>query len=136
MLVLLKALRLSRSELIIDWHNYGYSILRVNRVNKASVFLAKIYEGRLARWADHHLCVSKAMQADLVNKFGIGGPLTTAKSPPHVLYDKATSKFKQQLSIDEMHELYKRAGLVEKGVEITGEERTLFTIKRGKGQTA
>lgn len=66
-LVLLKALRLSRTQIIIDWHNYGYSILRVNRVNKVLVFLAKLYEVKLARWAEHHLCVSKAMQVDLVN---------------------------------------------------------------------
>lgn len=86
-LVLLKKTRLSRSELVIDWHNYGYSILRVNKVPGALVFLARIYESYLGRAADHHLCVSQAMQIDLVNKFKLS-------SAPRVLYDKATSKFK------------------------------------------
>ena len=58
-LVLLKKTRLSRSELIIDWHNYGYSILRVNGVNKLLVAAGKIYEGYLGKiGGDHHLCVS------------------------------------------------------------------------------
>ena len=60
-LVILKATRLSRSKIIIDWHNYGSSIRRVNKVNKALVFLAKIYEMRLGKWGDYHLCVSRAM---------------------------------------------------------------------------
>jgi beta-1,4-mannosyltransferase len=71
-LVTLKALRLNRSKIIIDWHNYGYSIMRVNLVNKALVFLAKLYEMKLARFADYNLCVSQAMQVDLINKFGLG----------------------------------------------------------------
>jgi beta-1,4-mannosyltransferase len=99
---LLKTLRLNRSELIIDWHNYGYSILRVNRVNKGLVFLAKLYELYLAKWGDHHLCVSHAMQVDLINKFGI-------KKTPHVLYDKATKKFRQVNDPNEIHKLCKRA---------------------------
>jgi len=88
-LALLKTLRLSRSEIIIDWHNYGYSILRVNRVNKLLVALAKVYEIVFAKCGDHHLCVSRAMQVDLVNKFKI------KKSTPQVLYDKATKKFRE-----------------------------------------
>lgn len=58
-LAFLKFTRLNRQQVIIDWHNYGYSILRVNRVNKALVFGAKVYEMNLGRWTgDHHLCVS------------------------------------------------------------------------------
>lgn len=58
----------------------------MNRVNKALVFLAKVYEMWFGKWGDHHLCVSKAMQIDLINKFRIG-------KTPHVVYDKATLKF-------------------------------------------
>ena len=81
--------------------------MRVNRVNKVLVFLAKLYEMKLAKWGDHHLCVSKAMQTDLVHKFGIN-PKTHL---PHVLYDKATQKF-GQISLEEMHQVLKRAKLV------------------------
>jgi hypothetical protein len=39
--------------------------MRVNRVNKAVVFIAKLYEMFLGRWGDYHLCVSKAMKINL-----------------------------------------------------------------------
>ena len=64
-LAFLKVTRLSKSQIIIDWHNYGYSILRVNHVNKWLVALAKIYEMIFSKCGDHHLCVSRAMQIDL-----------------------------------------------------------------------
>jgi len=115
-LYILKLLRLNKAEIIIDWHNYGYSIMRVNRVNKLLVAAAKVYEMVCARCGDHHLCVSRAMQIDLVNKFKIKG------SGPHVLYDKATSKFKKEVSVKEMHEVFQRAKLTDKG-----ENKTLFT---------
>ena len=33
-----------RSRIVLDWHNYAYSIMRVNGVNRYIVKLAKIYE--------------------------------------------------------------------------------------------
>ena len=71
--------------LIIDWHNYGYSILRVNNVNKLLVFLGKIYEKFFGKYCDYHLCVSLAMKNDLTNKFRLRNI--------SVLYDQATKKF-------------------------------------------
>ena len=91
-LYFLKLIRVLRSEIIIDWHNYGYSILRVNHVNKLLVAAAKVYEMFFSRCGNHHLCVSRAMQVDLVNKFKL-------KSRPHVLYDKATNKFKGKMGV-------------------------------------
>ena len=78
-------IKCGRMKLIIDWHNYGYSILRVNHVNKVLVALGKVYEMKLGKYGDYHLCVSKAMQTDLKNKFGL--------KEVYVLYDKATKKF-------------------------------------------
>lgn len=63
--------------------------MRVNGVNKFLVALAKMYEILFSKIAgDYHLCVSEAMRVDLIQKFKL-------KSPPHVLYDLATKKFKQ-----------------------------------------
>lgn len=83
-LAFLKFTRLNKQRVIIDWHNYGYSILRVNGVNKFLVAGAKAYElffGKLA--GDHHLCVSKAMATDLKHKLRL-------KDTPTVVYDLAT----------------------------------------------
>ena len=63
--------------------------MRVGGVNKWLVLLAKFYEMKLGRFSDHNLCVSQAMQVDLINKFHLTGGSKT----PHVLYDKATNKF-------------------------------------------
>lgn len=81
----MKLIKCNRMKLIIDWHNYGYSILRVNNVNKALVFMGKLYEMWLGKFGDYHLCVSKAMQKDLENKFKL--------KKVYPLYDKATNKF-------------------------------------------
>lgn len=39
-----------------------------------------------------------------------------------MLYDKATSKFKKEVSVKEMHEVFQRAKLTDKG-----DNKTLFT---------
>lgn len=64
--------RVSRASLVVDWHNYGYSMLALRLgAEHALVRLAARYEGVMARRAVRHLCVSRAMQADLKGKFGI-----------------------------------------------------------------
>ena len=73
---------------------------------------------RLGKWADYNLCVSQAMQVDLVNKFGI-------TKTPHVLYDKATKKF-QQIDSKEKHSLFRRINL-DVSTDKDGNEQTLFT---------
>ena len=55
----------------------------VNWVHWFLVYLAKSYEMKLGWKADFHLCVSKAMQADL-RTYGIEAT---------VMYDRATDKF-------------------------------------------
>ena len=100
-LALLKTLRLNRSTLIIDWHNYGYSIMRVNRVSKPLVFIGKLYEMYFGRFGDAHLCVSRAMQIDIINKMRLN-----SKNAPLVLYDKATTKFSDPVNLNERHALF------------------------------
>jgi beta-1,4-mannosyltransferase len=57
---------LVRARLIVDWHNYGYSLLalRLGSTNRM-VRLARWYEFHAGRRAAAHLCVSEAMRADL-----------------------------------------------------------------------
>ena len=60
--VLMKKFKCGRMKLIIDWHNYGYTILRVNHVNRILVFFGKIYEKFFGKFGDYHLCVSETMK--------------------------------------------------------------------------
>lgn len=84
-LVLVKLFR-RRSRIILDWHNYGYSILAVNRVNRCFVRLARIYEKWMGRMWDFNLCVSENFKEDLTTNFLITQPI-------HVLYDRPSEKF-------------------------------------------
>lgn len=85
-------------KLVIDWHNYGFSILRVNRVNSKIVKLAQWYETFLGKFGDYHLCVSETMKDDLQVNFGVNA---------HVLYDRATDKFKK-LDAEGKHDVFDR----------------------------
>jgi beta-1,4-mannosyltransferase len=75
------AARMRGSFFIIDWHNFGYTMLEP-RLGPAHfvVRLAKTCEGWFGRHADAHFCVSKAMRRILVDEFGLVNPI--------VLYDK------------------------------------------------
>ena len=66
------AARFLRARLVIDWHNYGYSMLALRLGAGHTVTrLAARHEGWMARRADRHFCVSQAMQADLASRFGV-----------------------------------------------------------------
>jgi beta-1,4-mannosyltransferase len=60
------------ARLIVDWHNYGFTILglRLGR-SHFMVKLARWYEFAAGRRADGHLCVSEAMREDLKKRAGI-----------------------------------------------------------------
>ncbi|MEM7222512.1 MAG: glycosyltransferase [Pseudomonadota bacterium] len=75
------AARLRGARLVIDWHNYGYTLLalRLGR-DHVVVRLVRAYERGVARFADDHFCVSRAMSRDLEKSWGL--------EAPRVLYDR------------------------------------------------
>jgi len=86
-----------QSKLIIDWHNFGYTIMSVTMGNNIIVKIAKIYEMIFGHCAYAHLCVTKAMAEFLKNSFKVKGQIC-------VLYDQAPKSFKR-LENDEIHKL-------------------------------
>jgi beta-1,4-mannosyltransferase len=72
--------RLVGARLLVDWHNYGWSMLAM-RLGKdhAIVRLAARHEGWLARRPAHHFCVSHALESDLQVRFAVSA---------RVLYDR------------------------------------------------
>lgn len=53
---------LRHSRLVIDWHNFGYSILALRLGNKHPlVQLSRLYEWLISRYAYAHFCVTGAM---------------------------------------------------------------------------
>jgi len=109
------------TRLIIDWHNYGFTIMRVNGRNKFFVALMRFYETKLGKWLGNgHLCVSENMRRDLQNTYRINAS---------VLYDKANKRFKL-LNLSERHEFYKKF-FENAGID-NGHENTKLTMKNLK----
>jgi beta-1,4-mannosyltransferase len=72
LLVALVAVRLRSAKLIIDWHNFGYAMLALRLGPEHLVVrAARRYERFAGRLADGHLCVSRAMQSELAERWGI-----------------------------------------------------------------
>lgn len=71
---------------VIDWHNLGFTLLRL-RLGQwhPAVRVARWYEQYAARRADAHLCVSRGMAAFLHDKFGVLNA--------RVLYDRPAAAF-------------------------------------------
>lgn len=85
-----------RSKFVIDWHNYGYTWLAVNRPGSTPlVYLYKIYEKIFGKLAHGHLCVSHAMQADLQQNWGIQA--NVLHDLPQPFFKRTSNKDKKDL---------------------------------------
>lgn len=115
------ACTLRNSKLVIDWHNFGYTILGLS-LGRSHPFvrLSYIYERAMAQrvlgsppgrsltspltlacpQAHAHLCVTKAMREWLRSEWGVQAT---------VLYDRAPDFFRRT-SVPERHALFKRLG--------------------------
>ncbi|XP_021787421.1 chitobiosyldiphosphodolichol beta-mannosyltransferase isoform X2 [Papio anubis] len=89
------------SKLVIDWHNYGYSIMGlVHGPSHPLVLLAKWYERFFGRLSHLNLCVTNAMREDLAENWRIRAV---------TVYDKPASFFKET-PLDLQHRLFMKLG--------------------------
>ncbi|KAG9335918.1 hypothetical protein JZ751_003475 [Albula glossodonta] len=87
------------SKFIIDWHNYGYTIMALSHGEKHPIVrVAKWYEKFFGRYSHHNLCVTNAMKDDLQTNWSIKA--TT-------LYDKPPLMFKEA-PLETRHSLFMR----------------------------
>nr|XP_019950168.1 PREDICTED: chitobiosyldiphosphodolichol beta-mannosyltransferase [Paralichthys olivaceus] len=115
------------SRLIIDWHNYGYTIMALSQGQSHPVVrLAKWYEHFFGPLATHNLCVTNAMKDDLQKNWGIKA--TT-------LYDKPASIFRET-PLKLQHELFMRLANTYPQFQHTGSEdveseaeRSIFSVR-------
>ncbi|KAI3457565.1 hypothetical protein Pfo_014228 [Paulownia fortunei] len=90
---------LRHSAFIVDWHNFGYTLLALS-LGRSSLFVA-IYrwiEKRYGKMAHGSLCVTRAMQHELSQNWGIKAT---------VLYDQPPDFFRPA-SLEEKHNLFCR----------------------------
>ncbi|XP_072225225.1 chitobiosyldiphosphodolichol beta-mannosyltransferase [Leuresthes tenuis] len=115
------------SSFVIDWHNYGYTIMALSHgASHPVVRLAKWYEHFFGPLATHSLCVTDAMKDDLQQNWGIRA--TT-------LYDRPASIFRET-PVKLQHELFMRLADTHPQFQPTGSdglevavERTAFTVR-------
>ncbi|KAF0881202.1 chitobiosyldiphosphodolichol beta-mannosyltransferase isoform X1 [Crocuta crocuta] len=112
------------SKLIIDWHNYGYSIMGlVHGPRHGLVLLAKWYEKLCGRLSHLNLCVTNSMRKDLAQNWGIKAV---------TVYDKPASFFKET-PLDLQHRLFMKLGCTYSAFKARSEpldpdvERSAFT---------
>ncbi|KAL5565079.1 hypothetical protein UlMin_028243 [Ulmus minor] len=90
---------LRQSAFIIDWHNFGYTLLALS-LGRSSRFvtLYRWFEKHFGKMADASLCVTKAMQHELAQNWGIKAT---------VLYDQPPEFF-HPTTLEEKHKLFCR----------------------------
>lgn len=111
--------RLTNTRYIVDWHNFGFSILSLSLgKNHLLVRISYLFEKYFGKKADLNFCVSNAMKDFLLQEWGIKA---------EVLYDKPSSHFRK-LNITECHSLF--LTLSEKFIEFSDDSdksNTRFT---------
>jgi beta-1,4-mannosyltransferase len=71
-------------KIIIDFHNYGYTILRLSIKNALLLKIAQSYERFFGKKAHYAFCVSKQMQTDLRIAWGIKAIVLYDRPNPHL----------------------------------------------------
>ncbi|GAD92918.1 chitobiosyldiphosphodolichol beta-mannosyltransferase [Paecilomyces variotii No. 5] len=74
---------LRNTALVIDWHNFGYSILALKLGDHHPlVRISKSYETIMSRYATAHLCVTNAMARVLKQEFSVKAPILPLHDRP------------------------------------------------------
>jgi len=93
--------KLRRIPLVIDWHNYGYSILALSLgPSHPLVKISQRIEKTLGKNSKLNFCVTKAMSVDLKENWGIEAV---------TLYDRPAEMF-QPMGLKEKHEFLLKLG--------------------------
>jgi beta-1,4-mannosyltransferase len=90
---------LRRARMVIDWHNFGYTVLGLGLgEGHPAVHVSRVYERACARRAHAHLCVTNAMRLWLQDEWGVRARLLYDRPPP----------FFKPTGVQERHELFGR----------------------------
>ncbi|XP_039031886.1 UDP-glycosyltransferase TURAN-like isoform X3 [Hibiscus syriacus] len=127
---------LRKSAFIVDWHNFGYTLLGLS-VGRSSPFVSIYHclEKRYGQMANGSLCVTRAMQHELAQKWGIKATVLYDQPPeffcPTLLQEK--HKLFCRLNRDLCHPLGVRdcVTITTTGIGSDDQNETLFTTQVG-----
>jgi len=90
---------LRQAAFVIDWHNFGFTLLALSLGSSHPfVRIHSWYERRYGKMADGYLCVTRAMQHELEQNWGIRATVVYDRSP----------EFFRPINLREKHELFSR----------------------------
>eukprot|EP01118_Nematostelium_gracile_P013569 TRINITY_DN514_c0_g1_i1.p1 TRINITY_DN514_c0_g1~~TRINITY_DN514_c0_g1_i1.p1 ORF type:complete len:319 (+),score=78.23 TRINITY_DN514_c0_g1_i1:31-987(+) len=116
------------SKMVIDWHNFGYTILGLELGNgHPFVLFYKYFEWFFGKRADYHFCVTYAMKRELETNWGIDDARVLYDKPPD-FFKEATVAEKHRLFSELKKELSEVEGLSKAQGNVKDKTKTLFTI--------
>ena len=133
-----------KSQLVIDWHNFGYSILSLRLGQRHPlVYSAWVLEACFGYFAFAHICVSHAMARALGSEFRISSQVLILHDRPASVFQPLTPKQRmsfldrlcgKELTDDGPSLLISKFNLLSSEVRSDGVERLrndVETVKRG-----
>jgi beta-1,4-mannosyltransferase len=116
---------LRNTHLIIDWHNYGWTILAGTRgAQHPFVKISKFYESRLGSWAPTaSFTVTNAMAKQLKNKpYNVRSPIFTLHDRPAAIFQPISGSINRRVFLEKTPETMAHAGAI-----MTGKTRLLVS---------
>eukprot|EP00123_Amoebidium_parasiticum_P015342 comp22915_c0_seq1/m.36260 comp22915_c0_seq1/g.36260 ORF comp22915_c0_seq1/g.36260 comp22915_c0_seq1/m.36260 type:complete len:451 (-) comp22915_c0_seq1:491-1843(-) len=108
---------------VVDWHNFGYTILAMNLGSKSPVVrIHEVFESFFGAMCHAHLCVTNAMKEWLGTNWAIRAV---------TLYDRAPSFF-GRLDVSDSHKLYVKLS-AENGGVFGPPDANIFTMVDASG---
>ncbi|XP_070837117.1 chitobiosyldiphosphodolichol beta-mannosyltransferase [Chaetodon trifascialis] len=114
------------SRFVIDWHNYGYTVMALSHGQRHPVVrLAAWYERFFGPLANHSLCVTNAMKDDLQRNWSIRA--TTLYDRPAAIFRETPLKLQHELfmRLASTYPQFQSSSSEEAQVKV---ERTVFSL--------
>lgn len=105
-----------QTRLVIDWHNFGYSILALKLGHgHPLVKLSHLYEGTFCKSATAHLCVTDAMRSVLNEDFQLQAPILPLHDRPASHFHPITDQFARIQFLESLPEMEDMQSLLATG---------------------
>ncbi|EDO36970.1 predicted protein [Nematostella vectensis] len=126
---------LCNCKLLIDWHNFGYTILAlgVGTPDHLLVRIAKWYEQCFGKMASGNFCVTEAMREDLQNNWCITASTLYDRPPERFKPTDVMSQHKLFMKLSSDYPVFGQTKSLPEFAEKVVEEVSAMTVKTNKG---
>ncbi|CAG8983265.1 hypothetical protein HYALB_00002701 [Hymenoscyphus albidus] len=105
---------LRNTHLIIDWHNYAWTILASTKGDHHPfIKISKMYEAIMGRWATASFTVTDAMAKQLQNQpYNIRSPIFTLHDRPAAIFQPISGNITRRAFLERLPETAEHAGAI------------------------